>query len=116
MLYLALLLIAIAALVIAYARKQMRESEFGGQAARLSRAEALAEYDRCKARLAYMIAGGERRGIDRLAERGAWMMDRVRGLEGEQTGSVQRIRHKMKLMEAARRDALCGPERRDGQR
>lgn len=132
MIYLALVLIAAATLAIMYARKQMRDHMNGTAAAALGREEAQAEYDDARNRIAVWYAGMatghmgpetlggpgaydamryQRKEIDRLAERGAWMMDRIRGLDGAQTGPAQRVRHKMELMEAARRQAMRPSER-----
>ncbi len=105
MLYLVAAIVAVGALLFLYARKQVRESELGGLTARMSKAEAQAEYDRCRARIAERLGDAAPGEIERLSERGAWMMDRVRELEGDQTGPVQRARHRMALVEAAERDA-----------
>jgi hypothetical protein len=105
MLYLAIAVVAVGVLLFVYGRKRMRESELGGLTARMSKVEAQAEYNRCRAVIAARLGDAPPGEIERLSERGAWMMDRIRGLEGDQTGPVQRARHRLALVEAAEREA-----------
>ncbi|MGG7568250.1 hypothetical protein ACQ5SO_19025 [Rhodovulum sp. DZ06] len=131
MIYLAIALIAAGTLAFLYTRKQMTDAANAGAVEGLGKDQARAEYDDIRNQIATWyagMAGGpalahngplgaedqmrfQRREIERLAERGAWMMDRIRGLEGAQTGPAQRVRYKMELIEAARRQALQPSER-----
>ena len=133
MIYLGLALIVALSLLLAYGKRKARDGSNAAAVAGLSAAQAQAEYDACRARIAALLgavaspdrlaapgaaltAGDRairaRREINALAERGAWMMDRIRGLEGAQTGPAPRIRHRMELMEVATRDAQAAA--RDG--
>ena len=132
MIYLALIILAGGTLLFLYARKKGREHQLLAWSRSLSVDEARAEYADRRNRIAVWYAGmasgpvtagslgplgsedhmrHQRRDIDGLAEEGAWLMDRIRETEGAQTGPAQRVRHKMELMEAARRQALQPSER-----
>ena len=132
MIYLALVLAVACWLLIRWSRLQARHASHAALVAGMSKAEAQAEYDRCRAQLSARLAARsampgaaasrgapgaeaqlapERAEIETLAERGAWMMDRIRGLEGAQTGPAPRIRAKMELIDAAAQDAHCAGNR-----
>lgn len=127
MIYVAVILVVAGWLTFRWARLQSGNANMAALVAGMTRAEAQAEYDRCRAELSVWLAARssmpavaashgalgaeahlapERKQIDALSERGAWMMDRIRGLDGEQTGPACRIRAKMDLIDAAARDAL----------
>ncbi len=126
MIYLALALVVAGWLLFRWSRLQARNANHASLIAGMSKAEAQAEYNAIRAQLSVWIAAQasmsavaashgalgaeahvahERGRMDALAERGAWMMDHIRGLDGAQTGPAPRIRAKMELMDAAARDA-----------
>lgn len=126
MIYLAVFLVVAGWLLFRWSRLQSRDADMAGLIAGMSKSDAQAEYDRCRAQLSVWLAARssmpgvaashgafgaeahlapERKQIEALAERGAWMMDRIRGLDGAQTGPAPRIRAKMDLMDAAAQDA-----------
>ncbi|MFT7391672.1 MAG: hypothetical protein ACI9ZH_001903 [Paracoccaceae bacterium] len=129
MIYLAVIVIVAGWLAFRRARMQTRDTTMTALVAGMSRAEAQADYDECRARLSVRLAAadtapavaaqmgarmddaGPDADTHALAERGAWMMDRIRGLEGRQTGPAPRLRAKLELMDAAARDAQGGGKR-----
>lgn len=81
-----------------------RERRLGAETGAMGREQAEGELARIRAALGDHITGRapmDPRAAEALAERGAWIMDRIRGMEGRQTGPAPRIRAKMELMEAA---------------
>jgi len=128
MIYLAAIIVVAGLLTVRWVRLQARTAEMTALVEGMSMQEAQAEYDRCREQLSIRLAKraaqsafvwkpskfprridpGLGLDIDTLAERGAWMMDRIRGLDGAQTGPAPRIRAKMDLMDAAAHDAQGG--------
>lgn len=103
-------LTAVLVLAWRWSTQKARDGALGHEVVELSREETEAELARIRAALAAHLSGRaplEAKAADRLAERGAWMMDRIRGLDGAQTGPAPRIRCRMELMEAAAQDAAA---------